>query len=503
VPEYLLGIDNGGTVIKAGLYDLDGREIAVTTSKTRMSMPVPGYAERDADELWNANVQAISAVIRSSGVDPRTIAAVAATGHGNGLYLIDERGRPAYPGIYSTDSRAQAYVKRWYADGTFERVLPKTMQSLWAGQPAALLAWFRDNRPEVLRRTRWILACKDYLRYRLTGEAYAEITDLSGSSVMNVRDVTYDRELAKEYGIDTYADRFPPLRYSADICGRVTEEAARRTGLAAGTPVAGGLFDIDACAIASGITAPDRLCIVVGTWSINQYISPTPVVSESIFMTSLYCIPGHWLVMEGSPTSAGNLEWFVTELLGEEQKHAEQSGTSIYDRCNEWVEQAAPEDSRVIFLPFLYGSSVEADAEACFIGVKGWHRRAHLLRAVYEGIVFSHKTHIEKLLKLRDPPATIRLTGGAARSRPWMQMFADVLQAPIEIPAGTELGTLGAAICAGVATRRFESFADAVSRMVRIADRYTPDPMKRDVYARKYATYRDAAAALAPLWKRL
>ena len=502
MPVYLLGIDNGGTVTKAGLYDLDGREVAVATARTRMSMPVPGHVERDADELWEANVQAISAVIRDSGVDPRAIAAVATTGHGNGLYLVDGQGRAAHPGIYSSDSRAREYVERWYADGTFERVLPRTMQSLWAGQPVALLAWLRDHRPDVLRKTRWIFTCKDYLRYRLTGEAYAEITDLSGSSAMNVRDVTHDRELLGEYGLEEWAARFPPLRRSADVCGRVTGAAAERTGLAAGTPVAGGLFDIDACAIASGITEPDQLCLVVGTWSINQYISATPVVSRSVFMTSLYCIPGYWLVLEGSPTSASNLEWFVTELLGEARSLAERSGRSIYDLCNEWVAEVAPEDSGVTFLPFLYGSNVEAEAEACFLGVKSWHRRAHLVRALYEGIVFSHKTHVDRLLQLRAPPTAIRLTGGAARSRLWVQMFADVLQTPIEVPAGSELGTLGAAICAGVAAGRFASFAEAVPRMVHLADTYAPDPARRDVYARKYAAYRDSVAALAPLWKR-
>ncbi len=501
MPEYLLGVDNGGTVIKAGLYDLDGRELAVATSRTRTSMPLPGHAERDADELWDANAQAISEVIRSSGVDPREVAAVATTGHGNGLYLVDERGRPTHPGICSSDARARAYVERWTADGTFERVLPKTMQSLWAGQPPALLAWLRDHRPEVLRNTRWIFTCKDYLRHRLTGEAWAELTDLSGSSLMNVRDVTQDRALLAEYGLEACADRLPPLRRSAEVCGQVTPAAAERTGLAPGTPVAGGLFDIDACAIASGITTPDALCIVVGTWSINQYVSATPVVSRSIFMTSLYCIPGYWLVLEGSPTSAGNLEWFVTELLGEARAAAEQAGKSIYQCCNEWVARTRPEESGVTFLPFLYGSNVEADAEACFIGVKGWHRREHLLRAVYEGIVFSHLTHIERLLQFRGPPARIRLTGGAARSPVWVQMFADVLQAPIEVPAGTELGTLGAAICAGVAAGRFASFADAVPRMVRVARTYAPDPARRDVYARKYAAYRAAVAALAPVWK--
>lgn len=501
MPKYLLGLDNGGTVIKAGLYDLRGREMAVATSKTHMLMPLPGYAERDANDLWEANIQAISTVIRTSGVDPSEIIAVATTGHGNGLYLVDEHGMPVYPGIYSTDTRAQKYVQQWYADGTFERVLPKIMQSIWAGQPVALLAWLRDHHPEVLEKARWVFMCKDYLRYRLTGEAYAEITDMSGSSVMNVRDVTYDHQLLQAYGIDVYADKFPPLKYSAEICGHVTKAAADQTGLKERTPVAGGLFDIDACGIATGMTTPEKLCLVVGTWSINQYISPTPIVSKSIFMTSLYCIPGYWLVLEGSPTSASNLEWFIAEFLGEAQTLAEQDGHSIYERCNEWVAQVLSEDSHIIFLPFLYGTNVEADAKACFLGVKGWHHRAHLLRAIYEGVVFSHKMHIEKLLAFREPPQVIRLTGGAARSTVWVQMFADVLQIPIEVTAGTELGTVGAAICAGVATGQFISFEHAATNMVQVSHAYTPDPTKKDLYAKKYATYRKVIETLKPLWE--
>ncbi|GAK50465.1 carbohydrate kinase FGGY [Candidatus Moduliflexus flocculans] len=499
MPKYLLGIDNGGTVIKAGLYDLNGREIAVATSKTQMLMPTPGHAERDANELWSANVQAIAAVIRQSGISPDEIIAVATTGHGNGLYLVDAQGNPVYPGICSTDVRAQKYVQQWYADGTFERVLPKTMQSIWAAQPVALLAWFRDHQPEVVEQARWAFMCKDYLRYRLTGEAYAEITDMSGSSLMNIRDVTYDQELFQAYGIERYADKFPPLKHSAEICGHVTKAAAEQTGLRAGTPVAGGLFDIDACGIATGMITPEKLCLVVGTWSINQYISPTPIVSKSIFMTSLYCIPGYWLVLEGSPTSASNQEWFIAEFLGEAQTLTEQDGHSIYERCNEWVAQIAPEESHIIFLPFLYGANVGWDASACFLGIKGWHHRAHLLRAIYEGVIFSHRTHIEKLLAFREPPQAIRLTGGAARSEVWMQMFADVLQTSIEITAGTELGTLGAAICGGVATGVFPSFEQAAANMVQMTRVYTPDASKQAIYAEKYAAYRQAIATLRPL----
>ncbi len=501
--KYVLGIDNGGTVIKAALYDFSGREVAVAGSKVEMSIPKPGYIERDADELWEANVQAIAAVIKKSAVDAQDIAAVSATGHGNGLYLVDESGVSVYPGIYSTDARGQGYVDGWYADGTFDRVLPKTMQSIWSGQPVALLAWFRDNDPDVLEKSRWIFMCKDYIRYRLTGEAYAEITDMSGSNLMNVRDVTYDRELLREFGLENYSDMLPPLKYSAEICGTVSQEASEKTGLKEGTPIAGGLFDIDACAIATGITDDEKFCIIAGTWSINQYISKQPVVSKSLFMTSLYCMPGYWLTTEASATSAGNLEWFVTEFLGDDRSQVSEEGKSVYDLCNDWVESVAPQDADIIFLPFLYGSNVEADAKACFIGLKGWHHKAHMLRALYEGVVFSHKMHTEKLLAYREMPKVARITGGAARSEVWCRIFADVLQIPIEITSGTELGTLGAAMCAGVATGHFPSLESASESMVRVVRTILPNPENKAVYEKKYANYKRAVETLASLWKHV
>ncbi len=147
-------------------------------------------------------------------------------------------------------------------------------------------------------------------------------------------------------------------------------------------------------------------------------------------------------------------------------------GQIVYDLCNEWVERITPEETHVIFLPFLYGSNVEADAKACFIGLKGWHHKAHILRALYEGVVFSHKMHIERLLAYRDMPKVARITGGAARSEVWCQMFADVLQAPLEVMSGTELGALGAAMCAGVATGHFPSLERASENMVQVVPRF-------------------------------
>ena len=491
---YLIGLDVGSTAIKAGLFDLAGREVATATGDAEVLAPHPGWYERRMEDIWSASVAAIRGVLAEAGVTGDQVRGLAATGHGNGIHFVDADGKPLYHAIEGADARAADYVKRWQDDGTCERLLPKTAQCLWPAQPPALLAWFKDHEPDVLRRARWIFMVKDYVRFMLTGEAYAEVTDISGTNLFNVRDVCYDDEILAAYGLEDIAGLLPPLKRSDELCGAITPEAAEATGLAAGTPVAGGMFDIDAAAVATGVTDPSQLNVIVGTWSNNQYISPEPVASPDLFMTSVFSIPGYWLVLEGSATSASNLEWFLSEFV-EGKKGAE-----LYDACNEAVAGTDPEKSSIVFLPFLYQSNMDPDARSAFVGMQGYHTRADLLRAVYEGIVFSHRTHIEKLLKFRDPPESIRITGGAARSKVWVQMFSDILQTSIEIPESTELGALGAAMCAGVGTGIFKSFHDAADRMVNVSGRIEPDPAMADVYDRKYARYHRVIEALAPVW---
>ena len=180
---------------------------------------------------------------------------------------------------------------------------------------------------------------------------------------------------------------------------------------------------------------------------------------------------------------------------------AEKDGKSVYELCNEMVASASAEETTITFLPFLYGSNVGAGAKSCFVGLEGFHSRAHVVRAIYEGIVFGHNTHLQRLLNFRRPPEVIRFTGGAARSEVWVQMFADCFQIPVEIPAGTELGALGAAIAAGVAYGCYASYEEAVKEMTSIARRQEPDLANKEIYAAKYDRYKKVVAALAPIWK--
>ena len=275
--KYYLGVDNGGTSTKAALYDVRGRELCSAARDTAVLTPGPDCFERDMEEMWEANCAVIRETVTGSGVSPAEIAGIALCGHGKGLYLWGRDGKPVRNGILSTDNRAYAYVERWRKDGTEERAFARSCQHIMACQPVALLPWLKDREPEAIPKIRWIFGCKDYVRFRLTGEARGELTDCSGAGAVNLRTRQIDPALLALYGLEDLAEAFPPLCRSDEIAGYVTREAAERCGLREGTPVLGGMFDIDACALAAGVMDERNVCMIAGTWSINEYLRPSPV----------------------------------------------------------------------------------------------------------------------------------------------------------------------------------------------------------------------------------
>ncbi len=500
--KYLVGIDNGGTFSKAAIFDENGNQVAVASRPTVTITPKPGYTERDMDELWRVNAEAVKSAIEESGIDPKEIVGVSFSGHGKGLYMVGHDGKPSYNGILSTDARAWKEVEDWYQNGTNKLVYEKTFQQILACQPVSLLAWLKKHQPEVIKNTKYIFAVKDYVRYMLTGEAYAEYTDFSGANLVNLTTKAYDKELMELFGLGEVYEKLPPLRYAADVCGYVTKEASEQTLLPEGCPVAAGMFDVDACGIASGLSNEEEMCMIAGTWSINEFVARQPVTNGTVDLNSMFCIPGYFLVEESSPTSAGNMEWFIRNLMSYEKEEKKAEGGSVYDLTNAWVESIEPADSNVIFLPFLNGSNEDPLAKGTFIGLTAYHQKKHMLRAVYEGIVFSHLTHVKKLLRNREVPKSIRLSGGAANSKVWVQIFADALQIPIDTVGGKELGAQGAAMAAGIAAGIYKDYDDAIQKTVTITDTVYPRPEYKEIYEEKYQTYRKVIDSLSSAWKR-
>jgi L-xylulokinase len=491
---YLLGIDNGGTVTKAALFDTGGHEIAVASRKVESIQLFPGWNERDAGKMWEDTCEVIREVLTLSRISPEQVLGVACTGHGNGLYLVDQNGIPVRNAINSIDTRAQKYVESWRKSGIDKLVLPHTAQSLWPGQPNAILAWLKDNEPESLKKAKWILMAKDFIRMKLTGEFLGEITDMSGTSLMSVIKGVYDNQILKLFGLEEIEDMLPPLIGSADLAGKVSQNVTTQTGLKTGTPVAGGMFDIDACALASGIMNENQMSVILGTWGNNQYIAEEPLIDKDLFMSSIYSIPGWYLMLEGSPTSAGNLDWFIDTFLQHEKK---QFGERFFEWLNQQVSSVPPESSDIIFLPFLYGDNTGKDLPAIFYGLKEAHNRTHLIRAIYEGIIFSHKTHIDRLLNFRKAPQVIRCSGGASQSAFWMQMLADTVGIPVEVPKGVQLGALGAAMAAAVCAGIYKDFNEGIQNMVRMEQIYEPNNINHEIYMKKFNGYKNIISRLS------
>jgi L-xylulokinase len=500
--EYLMGIDNGLTLSKAAIFDLAGHEIAVAGRKIDLIYPHPGWTERDMAAVWQATAEAIRDAIAKAGIRPEEIIGIGNSGHGNGIYLLDKAGAPLL-GVASMDTRAAGIVERWYATGVHDQVFPYTYQSFWAAQPNALLAWFKENQPDFYARIGTVFLCHDYIKYCLTGEITTDYTVMSGSSLFSCRDGGYSAEMLALLGIEDILPALPRLVYSHEIAGRVTPEAAAATGLAAGTPVVGGMFDVDAGPLACGTIEEGQLCIIAGTWAINEVVSRTPIMDKRLFMCNFFTMPGLWLISECSPTSATNLEWFVTNFCGDERAEAQARGISVYDVCNEKVASLPPGSVDAIFHPFLFGSNVQPTARAGFYGLGAWHTKAHVLRALYEGVVYSHLSHVDTLRAVGARVETARLTGGGSHSLVWTQMFADALQLPVEVVSGSEIGALGVAMAAGIAAGAYRDHADAVAQVVRIERRHEPNPDAAGPYLARYAEYKCLAEAMRGPWDRL
>ncbi|RVU98115.1 carbohydrate kinase [Coriobacteriales bacterium OH1046] len=497
--KVLLGLDNGGSETKCAVYALDGRELAVSRKRLPIEVPHPGWSERDAEKVWNANVEAVREALSRAHVSGCDVVGVGLTGYGNGACLVDAAGQAVCKVIVSTDERANGICAEFADRGIERKIYPFTCQSTWAAQPAALLPWLKRNSPELLERARWWLGIKDYVRLRLTGEVSTEITEASSTCLLNLHTREFDEKIFEALGIPELFRLMPPVRESTEVAGHVSAEAAQLCGLLEGTPVAAGYFDIDAAEFASGVVNDRTLCLITGTWSINERLamSANTDYDRNKNTVTLGYRPGYFNVEESWPTSASNFDWYIREVIC--QGSSEVDREELYARCNSMVSSLDPRDSDVIFVPYLYGSSYPSDARGCFLNLSSYTTHEHMLLAVYEGVCLSTLWNVRQLVGESLPEFQIRISGGVTRSRAWTQIMADVLQAPMQMLENHELSAHGAAMCAGVASGVYDSLDDAIARSVRLGEKIHPRAELAECYREKYERYVQALEALAVL----
>ena len=494
--ELLLGVDLGGSVTKVCLFDKQGREIASAAAPAENTVPAPDRVERDAEALWQTVCSLIRRTLASSGVSSADIAAVGLTGYGNGICLADENGSAVGPAIVSTDDRGQDIVLEMRAGGQEEKIYALTRQRLWSAQTGTLLLWLYRNEPERIARAHRFLGIKDYIRMKLGGEAFCEITEASSTGLMNLQTRAFDPQLFALLGMEEAFRLAPPVLDCCECGGMVTAEAAELTGLAEGTPLGVAIFDVDASMLASGILDGSTLCMIAGTWSINEYLADAPPhgYGESTNSLSLAFLRDKYLIEESTPTSASNLDWFLATLLRGESQDARDP--ALYAQVEAALEKTSAEDSEVVFVPYLYASATHPDAKGCFLNLSGYTSKEHLIRAVCEGVVFSSVFNVRRLEEGVKTFSLARLSGGLTRSKAWTQMMADALGIPVEMPDAAELASLGACMAAGVGCGLWADYEEAVKDCVHVSGRFVPDPVRSAALRRKYAAYEKALRAL-------
>lgn len=493
--HYILGLDAGNTVIKAIVFDLEGNELAVASEDGHSSMPAPGHVERDLDELWANAQRVIRRCVAAAGIDPADIRAIGCAGHGNGLYALDRDHAPLI-GIQSIDTRGGETVRAWQGTDVGDRAFALSRQKPWSAQTPTLLAWLKHNRPDLFARIGTVFLCKDYVVWRLTGERVSDVSDMAGCGLLQVPERSYSDELMAAYGLGDCLQLLPHLLESDAIAGHVTADVAAATGLVAGTPVIAGLFDVVASAIGSGVTATGGASIIAGTWSINQVVTDEAPNDPAIFMLSTFDRQ-RWLAIESSATSAVNLEWMVREFFDHND------GGASFQACSALVAATDPRDEMPIYHPFLFGAQQDGQARAGYYGIIGWHTKGHMLRALFEGVAFEHRRHIETLVAAGAHFSEAVLSGGGSRSSVWPQIFADLLGVPVTVARSRETGALGAAIAAGTGVGLFASFSEGAARMTSVASRFEPDPSLKPVYDRRYADFLELGRAMQPIWARM
>jgi len=481
---YMLSIDNGLSVGKAALIDASGNIAGVSSFKNEI-INDGCFSEVDMELFYKKTADAIKDVIGKTGINPSQIISVANSGHGCGIYLVDSAGNPVRNAITSMDSRGERLIAQWKKEGIDS--YSKTYTNMWNGQAIPLLYWLKENERKNYDRIAKILFCKDWIKFKLTGKYSTDFTDASNAGVVNLATKNYDTDLYKLYGIEETFERLPGLNKSEEIIGYATGTAAAETGLNEGTPVTGGIVDFIACLLGSGLYDGSAYSIVSGTWGINSVVKSKLSASPEIMGTVLFPDNENFLAMDTSPTSAVNLEWFLSEVI--EKLGLNMDRKQVYKKIDEEIEKMDINESNIFYYPFIYRSKLSKKMEGAIFGFNASHNVYNLIFSIYEGVVFAHLMHINNLKKGGINCSRAVISGGATNSNLWCQVFSDILNMEVITTSTREVGVLGLAIGQAVGMGIYKNLKEAIDNMVRVKSIYMPDPARNSIYMKRFKEF--------------
>ena len=464
-----------------------------TEEHAHFASPEPGWAEQDPRDWWRAAGLAVRKALQAAKLAGEAIAAVGFSGQMHGAVLLDENDEVIRPALIWCDQRTEAQCQELDRTIGTDRLIQLTCNPPLTNFTLTKLLWVRQHEPQNWQRVRKVMLPKDYVRLRLTGESAIDVADASGTLLLDVAHRTWSSEVLSKTGID--AALLPKLYESQQICGHLTQAGADATGLRVGTPVVAGAGDQAAGAVGMGITRAGVVSATIGTSGVVFAATDKPALDpKGRLHTFCHAIPGRWHVMGVTQAAGLSLRWFRDQFGA-----GADDGRDPYERLAAEAAAVPAGCEGAFWAPYLMGERtphVDPNARAAFVGLSASHTRAHLVRAILEGVAYSLKDTFTIFGEIRVPVERIRLGGGGARSPLWRQIQADVYAHEVEILKAEEGAAYGAAILAGVGAGSWKSVDEACDAAVRVAKTISPIKESSAAMQRGYQTYRRIYPAL-------
>ncbi len=497
-----IGIDVGTSSIKALLVDSSGKVLAAANPEYPFQTPAPLQAETDPEVWWDATCRALRDLLKETS--PESISGIGLTGQMHGLVILDGRGNALRPCIMWNDQRSYKECQEMTEALGESEVLRITGNPILAGFTAPKLRWVEKFEPEVFSRIAKVLLPKDFIRYRLTGEFFSEVSDASGTSMLNVGERNWSDQILS--GMGWPREWLPEVTESTVASAAVSADAAARTGLSAGTPVVAGGGDQAAQAVGCGIVREGMVSATLGTSGVVFAQSDDyRVEPEGKLHAFCHAVPGKWHLMGVMLSAAGSFQWYKNRLGGEEKASEEEGNGNAYDLLTEDAASVPPGCEGLIFLPYLSGERTphpDPHARGAFVGLTLRHAKAHMTRAVLEGVSFGLKDSLSLMQQLGVRPDRVVLSGGGARSSLWKQMLADVFETPCALVNSREGAAYGAALLASVGCGNHPGVEEAAKAWIKETERIEVGEEHSD-YKRNYSIYQSLYPSLKATFGQL
>lgn len=447
--------DVGSTGARTIIFDINGREITKAYEEYPVIKQPVGISEQDPLIWWNSIRNTCNEAVKSSFINPNDIIGIATTFHRLTTIIIDKNGEALYPALTWMDEREISDTKTLQEKEGLRRSIPKIM-------------WLKNNKPDLFNKTYKIIFPDSYIYLKLCGEC---VTDPSNgiNGFLNMDTLQWDENLADSYDINI--DLLPELHTPGEKIGELSSKAAGELGLKPNLPIILGGGDQQCSALGLGVINKGQAKITTGTGIFVDLIvdAPFPSVGDIPIFSFPHVIKGKWMIEGLMPGTGTIFKWFKDNFSQWQTKECERQNFNIYDALTAEAEEVPPGSEGLLFVP-LY-----VFRKGTIHGL-GWnHTRAHVIRAIMESAALSAQMYLqllEGMAKVKVPE--LRVDGGGINSDFWAQIFADITEKEIKIPAIKDGAALGAAILGFYGCNKYHSIELAIDNMVKFIDTKSP-----------------------------